>query len=129
MLALAQGESEIRGDDVMNALAGEEAKLPTANVAAAARRRRDGMVADGSTVLAGTATQSTGCQRRFSFPLSFWKSPRFYGVTIRVGKGISRDPGRGICMAQTASRWHRVCAGGFFIKNNDVSIRSISFLL
>ena len=51
MLALAQGESEIRGDDVMNALAGEEAKLPTANVAAAARRRRDGMVAVGSTVL------------------------------------------------------------------------------
>ena len=83
MLALAQGESEIRGDDVMNALAGEEAKLPTANVAAAAaRRRRDGMVAVGSTVLAGTANQSTGCQRRFSFPLSFWKSPRFYAVTI-----------------------------------------------
>ena len=51
MLALAQGEAEIRGDDVMNALAGEEAKLPTANVAAAAaRRRRDGMVAVGSTV-------------------------------------------------------------------------------
>lgn len=58
MLALAQGEAEIRGDDVMNALAGEEAKLPTANVAAAARRHRDGMVAVGSTVLAGTANQS-----------------------------------------------------------------------
>lgn len=49
---LEKVEAEIRGDDVMNALAmaGEEAKLPTANVAATARRRRDGMVAGGSTV-------------------------------------------------------------------------------
>ena len=96
MLALAQGESEIRGDDVMNALAGEEAKLPTANVAAAARRHRDGMVAVGSVVGANKSIDWLSAPRRFSFPLSFWKSPRFYGVTIRVGKGISRDPGRGI---------------------------------
>ena len=75
MLALAQGESEIRGDDVMNALAGEEAKLPTANVAAAARRRRDGMVAVGSTVLAGTANQSTGCQPLLVPPLFLEISP------------------------------------------------------
>ena len=75
MLALAQGESEIRGDDVMNALAGEEAKLPTANVAAAARRRRDGMVADGSTVLSAPINRLV--VRPLLVPLSFWKSPRF----------------------------------------------------
>ena len=44
---LEKVEAEIRGDDVMNALAGEKAKLPTANVAATARRRRDVMVAGG----------------------------------------------------------------------------------
>ena len=40
-------EAEVRGDNVMNALAGEGAKLPIANVAATARRRRDGMVGGG----------------------------------------------------------------------------------
>ena len=70
-------EAEVRGDDVMNALAGEGAKLPTANVAATARRRRDGMVGGGVGLWA-TVGQSIGCQRGVFFPLSFWISPRFY---------------------------------------------------
>ena len=39
-------ETEIKVDDV-NPLAGGEVMLPTVKVAATARRRRDGMVADG----------------------------------------------------------------------------------
>ena len=99
MLALAQGESEIRGDDVMNALAGEEAKLPTANVAAAARRHRDGMVFN----CVGRHRQSIDwLSALLLVPPLFLEISPFYRVTIGVGKGISRDPGRGICMAQTA---------------------------
>ena len=51
---LKKVEAEVRGDDVMNALAGEGAKLPTANVAATARRRRDGMVGGGWRWVVGT---------------------------------------------------------------------------
>ena len=80
-------EAEVRGDDVMNALAGEGAKLPTANVAATARRSRDGMVGGGVGLW---ATMSAGpidwLSARHLVPPLFLEISPFLSMIIAINK-------------------------------------------